>query len=295
MEEADRADGPWEHRLLAANGARFHLAVAGSGRPVVLVHGFPGYWWTWREVLPALAEAGFRAIAVDVRGFGGSDKPPGGYDLGTAVADLAGISRSLGEERAVFVGHGLGAWTVRHLGVFAPAVAAAIALVSPPSPSRLHPYAAPGPHLGVRRYERALQLSPGREPGSGPSLESEVERVLRVGSASTDWITPEVIARHTAAVNQPFVAHARKECFDRLRPGASERRAIRARPTIAVPLLLAHGARDPVVPLPQALGVTSAAVGPIRVEIIPDAGHFVPEEAPGALSRALIDWLGHAD
>lgn len=295
MEDVVLADGPWEHRLVSANGARFHLAIAGSGRPVVLVHGIPGFWWSWRQVLPALADAGFRAIAVDVRGFGGSDKPPAGYDLSTAVADLAGLTRSLGEERAVFVGHGLGAWTVRHLGVFAPAVAAAIALVSPPAPSRIRPYAAPGPHGWPRRYERALRLAPNKEPETGPTLADEVERVLRAGSRATGWITAEVIARHTAAVDQPFVAHASKECFDRLRPSARERRAIRARRTIPVPVLIAHGARDPVVALPEALRVTQDAAGPIRVEIIPDTGHFVPEEAPDALAHALIDWLGRPD
>ena len=89
-------DGPWEHRFIAANGARFHLVEAGAGRPVLLVHGYPGFWWTWRAVLPALAAAGHRAIAVDVRGFGGSDKPPSGYDLTTAAADLTFTPANIG-------------------------------------------------------------------------------------------------------------------------------------------------------------------------------------------------------
>ena len=66
---------------------------------VVLLHGFPEFWWTWRRQLPALADAGFRAVAVDLRGYGDSDKPPRGYDLWTLAGDVAGLIRALGERR----------------------------------------------------------------------------------------------------------------------------------------------------------------------------------------------------
>jgi len=72
-------DGPWEHKFVSANGARFHVAELGEGPLVVLLHGFPQFWWAWRDQLTALAEAGYRAAAIDLRGFGASDKPPRGY------------------------------------------------------------------------------------------------------------------------------------------------------------------------------------------------------------------------
>jgi alpha-beta hydrolase superfamily lysophospholipase len=81
---------------------------------VLLRHGFPEFWWTWRHQLAALPGAGFRAVAVDLRGYGGSDKPPRGYDLVTGAADAAGLIRALGKANAVVVGHALGgliAWT----------------------------------------------------------------------------------------------------------------------------------------------------------------------------------------
>lgn len=71
-----RLDGPWTHRDVAANGARFHIAEMGEGPLVLLLHGFPQFWWTWRHQLPALADAGFRAVAMDLRGVGGSDRTP---------------------------------------------------------------------------------------------------------------------------------------------------------------------------------------------------------------------------
>src|SRR5215469_11782782 len=76
-------DGPWSHRSVSANGTRFHIAENGDGPLVLLLHGFPQFWWTWRRQLGTLASAGYRAVAVDLRGYGGSDKPPRGYDLVT--------------------------------------------------------------------------------------------------------------------------------------------------------------------------------------------------------------------
>ncbi len=100
--------GPWSHRSVTANGTRFHVASMGDGPLVLLLHGFPEFWWTWRHQLVALADAGYRAVAVDLRGYGGSDKPPRGYDLMTAAADIAGLIRALGEANAVVVGPRLG-------------------------------------------------------------------------------------------------------------------------------------------------------------------------------------------
>ncbi|MBA2308380.1 MAG: alpha/beta fold hydrolase, partial [Pseudonocardiales bacterium] len=110
--------GPWEHRAISANGIRLHVAECGQGPLVVLLHGFPEFWWAWRHQLTGLAQAGFRAVAVDLRGYGDSDKPPRGYDLWTLAGDVAGLIRALGERSATVVGHGWGGligWTVTAL------------------------------------------------------------------------------------------------------------------------------------------------------------------------------------
>jgi pimeloyl-ACP methyl ester carboxylesterase len=86
--------GPWAHRTISANGSRFHIVEAGDGPLVLMLHGFPQFWWTWRHQLVSLPAAGYRAVAVDLRGYGGSDKPPRGYDLVTAAADAAGHPRA---------------------------------------------------------------------------------------------------------------------------------------------------------------------------------------------------------
>src|SRR5664280_222189 len=107
--------GPWQHRQVSANGARFHVAEAGSGPLILLLHGFPEFWWSWRHQLLDLPPAGFRVVAPDLRGYGASDKPPRGYDAYTLSADVAGLVRALGEREAVVVGSdwgGMLAWAV---------------------------------------------------------------------------------------------------------------------------------------------------------------------------------------
>src|SRR6266702_36675 len=131
-------DGPWSHRPVTANGTRFHIAEAGEGPLVLLLHGFPQFWWTWRAQLTSLPAAGYRVVAADLRGYGGSDKPPRGYDLITAASDAAGMVRALGEANAVVVGHdwgGLVAWT---MATYFPKVVRRLAIVSVGHPLRIH-------------------------------------------------------------------------------------------------------------------------------------------------------------
>ena len=85
-------DGPWRHQDVAANGIRFHVAIGEHFNPrqplVLLLHGFGEFWWAWRHQMAALAEAGYRACAMDLRGYGASDKPPRGYDTRTSATDV---------------------------------------------------------------------------------------------------------------------------------------------------------------------------------------------------------------
>src|SRR5712675_1520427 len=152
--------GPWHHRSVSANGTRFHVATAGDGPLVLLLHGFPEFWWTWRHQLTALQAAGYRAAAPDLRGYGDSDKPPRGYDLITAAADAAGLIRSLGEANAVVVGHdwgGLVAWT---LAAYFPKAVRRLAVVSMAHPLRMRSSVVTDPLGQGRRsgYALASQL-----------------------------------------------------------------------------------------------------------------------------------------
>lgn len=107
------------HQMVETNGIRMHIASVGEGLPVVFCHGFPGLWYSWRKQLEPVAAAGFRAIAVDQRGYGRSDRPvdPAEYDANQVMDDMIGLLDALGAEKAVFVGHDFGAQQVCNLAV----------------------------------------------------------------------------------------------------------------------------------------------------------------------------------
>ena len=111
-----------KHLQIETNGIRIHVVTQGEGPVVLFCHGFPGLWYSWRHQLPVVAEAGFRAIAIDMRGYGRTDRPLHASEYGnqTIVADLTGVLDALGEERAVFVGHDFGAQAAWAAALHAP-------------------------------------------------------------------------------------------------------------------------------------------------------------------------------
>ncbi|MGW3404550.1 alpha/beta fold hydrolase [Streptomyces zhihengii] len=122
------------HRLVPTPGGRIHLVEQGTGPLVLLVHGFPECWYSWRHQLPALAAAGHRAVAVDVRGYGRSSAPAAvdGYRMTELVADNAAVVHALGEDTAVIVGHDWGASIAAASALLRPDVFRAVGLLSVP-------------------------------------------------------------------------------------------------------------------------------------------------------------------
>ncbi len=122
------------HRYLETNGIRMHIAEAGKGPLVLLCHGFPEGWYSWRHQLTALAEAGFHAVAPDQRGYGKTDAPESikAYNIMHLTGDIIGLVHALEEERAAIVGHDWGAQVASHCALFRPELFSAVALLSVP-------------------------------------------------------------------------------------------------------------------------------------------------------------------
>ena len=120
------------HRVIETNGIRMHIAEQGEGPLVVLCHGFPECWYSWRHQLPALAEAGYHAVAPDQRGYGQTDRPTpiDAYNIFQLTGDIVGLVHTLGEEQAVIVGHDWGAPVAWHCALLRPDMFQAIALLS---------------------------------------------------------------------------------------------------------------------------------------------------------------------
>ncbi|MEU6992235.1 alpha/beta hydrolase [Streptomyces sp. NPDC046465] len=164
------------HRLVASPAGRTHLVEQGTGPLVLLVHGFPESWYSWRHQLPALAAAGYRAVAVDVRGYGRSSRPQGSaaYRMLDLVEDNAAVVRALGEERAVIVGHDWGATVAAHCALVRPDVFRAVGLLSVPYTPPGGPR--PGEVFAGMGGDEEFYVSYFQEPGRA---EAEIEPDVR--------------------------------------------------------------------------------------------------------------------
>jgi len=292
-ERAIEAPGPWEHRVVAANGARFHVVEAGSGPAVLLIHGFPLFWWTWRHQIVALAEAGYRAIAMDLRGYGGSDHTPRGYDAMTLAADIAGVTRSLGEEQAWIVGHGwggLGAWTTAALQ---PAATRGIVPVSMPHPRAMRANTLRGGQWRRMGLLGAVQIPFWPERAFTRQDGARLETLLRTWSADPGWVDEASAAYRSAFLRWP-TAHTAVEGYRwavRSRVRTDGRRYLNAMSTpISVDVLLVHGSADPLLLPSSNRGSRELVSGDYQEWSLP-VGHFPQEEAPSQFSDGLLAWL----
>jgi pimeloyl-ACP methyl ester carboxylesterase len=127
------------HRFITSNGIRMHYADAGTGPLVLMCHGFPESWYSWRHQLRVLADAGFHALVPDMRGYGQTDRPAEveAYDIFQLTGDLVGLVNALGGEPTVIVGHDWGAWITQAAALFRPDLFRAVALLSVPFLPRL--------------------------------------------------------------------------------------------------------------------------------------------------------------
>ncbi|TDV40648.1 pimeloyl-ACP methyl ester carboxylesterase [Actinophytocola oryzae] len=300
-----RLDGPWVHRDVHANGIRLHVAEAGEGPLVLLLHGFAEFWWTWRHQLGALADAGYRTVAVDLRGYGDSDKPPRGYDAWTLAGDIGGLVKALGEPRAHLIGHAWGgtlAWTVAAMhprlvrSVTAMAGAHPMALRREILRTALRRRANNQARALGHIFRAQVPIAPERWLTRDDAATVETYMRERSGPAWTE--TPDfanAVARHRNAMMVRGVAHSALEYYRwaaraQLR-GEGRRFSEAMRRKITVPVLQIAGAVDPCV-LPRTLTVSGKwATGTLRTRTLDGIGHFPQQEAPVATNRLLTEFL----
>ena len=277
------------HRFVDVGGLRVHVAEAGAGEPLVLLHGWPQHWWCWRRVVPLLADR-YRLVMPDLRGHGWTDAPRSGYDKEQLATDLLGLLDALELPRVGMVGHDWGGWTGFLAALRAPERFSALLALG-----IVHPFQRPTLPRALNAWrmgyqvalstpvlaERALRLSP-----------HLVEQAVKAGSSRQEAFAGGAARTYGEVFQQPERARASVRLYREflLREGPAVGLGRYRDQRLTVPTRLVVGAGDPVAS-PALLEGWQRHADDMQVEMLPGVGHFVPEEAPDVVAdraRALF-------
>jgi pimeloyl-ACP methyl ester carboxylesterase len=276
-----------EHRFVDANGIRIHVAEAGpaDAPPVLLLHGWPQHWYMWRRVMDALAGE-YRLLAPDLRGFGWTDAPGHGYDAETFAADQVALLDGLGLDRAHVVGHDWGGWTAILLGVLHADRVDRMVVCNAPHPwSRLSPRVLAELWRSWYAWLIAMPVI-GRRILQTSWIARQYMRI-NAGLPFTDE-EAEIYAR---SFRDPARAQAVVELYRYYQRVVLE--TVRGRWSghrLSPPTLLLFGERD-VSLSTRLLPGYEAHTDDMRVELVPDSGHFIVDEKPDLVIEQTREWL----
>ena len=313
-------------RLVETNGVQLRVIDAGDRNApvVVLAHGFPELAYSWRHQIPALTEAGYRVLAPDQRGYGGSSKPGTveAYNIVELSADIVGLLDDVGAERAVIVGHDFGggvAWgaPLLHPDRFAGVVALSVPPVARPKVTTTQAFRRvfgdnffyvlyfqePGPADAELNRDPATTLRKLMGPLT-PTDEGAAQRMLQSGPEGfldrlpepgglPDWISRDEFDHYvTEFTRNGFTAPLNwYRCFDR----NWELTATTPAATIDAPSLFIGGAADPTLAYTPRHRVREVVSGDYREVMIEGAGHWLQQERPAEVNETLLDFLSRLE
>jgi pimeloyl-ACP methyl ester carboxylesterase len=318
----------FSHQFAEVNGIRMHYVEEGQGPLVILLHGFPYLWYLWRRQIPALAAAGYRVVAPDLRGFGQSDRPDAveAYDVSQAVGDMVGLVKALGETSAVIVGHDLGAWVAQAATMLRPDLFRAVVMLNTPVPPR----GKIRPTVGLREMARGKVYhhlyfqergKPDRELASdtrktlrsvyysvsGSAVGAERWRLFiepgePILNAFTDprdlpsWLSAQAIDYYVGEYTRTGFTGALN--YYRNRDRDWEITSFLDGAVLRQPSLFIGGAADPAfdaVPIRSLYDQLEAHLpGLWKKVLLPGVGHSAAEEEPGKVNELLLGFLEHA-
>lgn len=273
------------HRFVDVRGTRLHLAEAGAGEPLLLLHGFPQHWYAWRHLIPLLA-AEHRLICPDLRGFGWSSPSRRGHRTADRAADMLALLDALGHDRVALAGHDWGAWAGFAMCLRAPErVSRFVAL------NMLHPW--PRQRALITQAWRFWYTAVVEYPVLGRLVLRHwpgfTRFLLRRGVADPAAWRPGEVEEFTAAAREPGAAHAGQALHWSfvVNDIAALHRARTDGVRLRVPTLILAGEQDVMI-APPLLSDPGGHADDLTIEIVPGAGHHLPAERPDLVAARIL-------
>lgn len=273
----------FESRFAESGGVKIHYAAAGRADAplVVMIHGFPDYWYTWRGLMGALSDS-YRCAAMDTRGYNLSDKPLGveNYTYRHLIADVEAVIRAEGRQSAIVIGHDWGASIAWNVAFKRPDLVERLVILSTPHPAGMIRELATNPEQQRNsQYARDFQ-----EPGSEDRL--TLKRL-------TFWITDEAARPHYEAAFERSDKAAMMNYYRANYPkGTSALPAVLPDPPRAKgPVLILHGMQDKALHADGHAGVWNHVDEDVTLVFYPQSGHFIQQDVAEAANLAIRNWL----
>ncbi len=268
-----------EHRYTENQGVKLHYAALGEGPLIVMIHGFPDFWYTWREQMPALAEAGYRVAALDMRGYNLSDKPKGveQYAMPLLVGDIAAVVKAEGRQNAVIIGHDWGAAVAWQVAMHLPNMVEKLVILNVPHPRGLsRELAANGAQTENSAYARHFQ-----EPDAYKELTAE-NLSFRVKDTEARKLYIEAFEKSDfEAMLNYYKANYPHEPYQ----------AVASTPPVQCPVLVLHGLADKYLLAAGHNGTWDWVDGELTMVMLPKVEHFIQQDAAETVTRTIRDWL----
>jgi haloacetate dehalogenase len=281
-----------EHGMVAVNGIRMHYVREGEGPPVVLLHGWPQTWFCWRLLMPLLAER-FTLIAPDLRGYGLSDKPAGGFDKRTMAADVRALARELGHDRVALVGHDRGARVAHRYALDHPGEVERLAVLDV-IPTRAM-FARIDEQLARGFWHWLFHLQPDLpELLVGGNIDAYLRWFFERWTHNRPPVE-EAVPEYVRAFSAPGALRAGFHDYRATVPDDLEAddASAAAGDKLTVPVLALWGATGLTGKLPV-VDIWREYATDVDGEAIGDCGHFLPEEQPAVVADRLLRFLAAA-
>ncbi|MDI6831828.1 MAG: alpha/beta hydrolase [Actinomycetota bacterium] len=285
-----------QHHYAHVNNLRMHYVAAGEGALVVLLHGFPEFWYSWRHQIPVLAQR-FRVVAPDMRGYNQTEKPVGvdNYRIGILMEDLAGLIRELGEERAVIVAHDWGGGVAWPFAAHYPEMVERLVILNCPPPAVLMRHLMSNRAQLRRSYYMFLfQIPLLPEMALRARNYEMIERAFRGWAIDKSAFSDRDIAMFKEAAAKPgaltgginYYRAAFRQFLRNPRGGGEG-------PKVRCPTLVIWAEEDRALGKELTYDFHQEVEGPLEIRYIPRCSHWVQQERPEEVNALIMDFLGH--